>query len=138
MPTTTQALPHYLKRLSGSKEAGLVVAKDAAELARLKQQLDKEKFREVLTVPHLLERIQDGRKNYLVVDAKNAKDIYDTAVQYPTGQIEWFDRDHMSSKVATPAYGTARVLFLATQRTLMAAEHTGLPLRTVCGLTYRT
>ena len=64
--------------------------------------------------------------------------MYDFALQYPTGQIEIYDKFNLKSQTVTPSYKDVAVVFLITKDTLKKAQEAGFMLLEQVGITYQS
>lgn len=109
----------------------MAVAKNEDELKELSRSLNEFGFKEADTVSDLLDS-----KSYIVVKEDSGKIVYDFAAQYPTGQIEIFNKEKMQSKVFAPDYANSIVL-LIEEKDLKSLSAKGLDLLLVAGPAYR-
>jgi hypothetical protein len=65
------------------------------------------------------------------------KELYDFILQYPTGQIEIFDKDKFQSKSISPLYRDVSIVVLTTKQTLMNMQKKGYKLLENVGITYQ-
>jgi len=130
---TTASLKEFLGTLAGSKEVGLVIAEDQKELRNFSQSLDDAGFNKSIGIANAFE----SQKSYIIVDKDMGKNVYDFAVQYPTGQVEIFDNKDMLSKIFSPDYRSSIVLLVA-QNVLNNLQTKGFDLFSVVGPAYRS
>ncbi len=100
-----------------TKEIGLVIAEDAAELGDFEKTLKKNGFSEVGNAKALFAGIAQGGKFYSVIGGDLPKDLYDMLAQYETGQVELFNQSDMTSDAITPDYKNLSVMFLVAEKT---------------------
>ena len=129
---STDPLYDFLETASG-REVALAVAEDENELKEFSRRMNELGFKEAETVPDLLSR----SKSYIVAKEGTGKNIYDFAVQYPTGQVEVFNKDEMQSRVLSPDYENKAVL-LISEKDLSKLLAGGLDLLSATGPVYRS
>lgn len=129
---SSQPFNDFLEIASG-REVALAVAKDENELNEFIKSMNELGFKEADKVPDLLSH----SKSFIVTKEEAGKDIYDFLVQYPTGQVEVFDKDSMQSKTFSPDYKNKAVL-LIDKKILNKLSGEGLDLLSVAGPAYRT
>ncbi len=132
--TKTPALEDFLAVTAGSKDTGLIIAKDAKELENMAQSLDSRCFKKAENIPSLFA----FRKSYLIVNENSAKDAYDFAVQYPTGQVEIFNKGQMKSETFSPDYGSLNLVLLVARDDLKKLEAKGFGLRSAVGPAFQS
>jgi hypothetical protein len=130
---TIASLKGFLATLVGSKEVGLVIAEDQKELRNFFQSLDDAGFNKSIGIANAFE----SQKSYIIIDEDMGKNVYDFAVQYPTGQVEIFDNKDMRSKIFSPDYRSSIVL-LVTQDVLNNLQTKGFNLLSAVGPAYRS
>lgn len=129
-----RALADFLPYALSQKSASLVVASSAANAAEVIEDLEAAGF-ESLRAPGLLE---SAGKRFLRLSRGNAKEAYDLARQYGTGQISVFDGEAHRSGWVSPAYVGSALLLVADRDTLFDIEADGLPMRAAAGLAVQT
>lgn len=80
-------LKQFIKESKGQKELSLVLAKDDQEFQDFQEALAVEGFLGSDDVLLSLTEPHAPKKLYLVINQESAKDLYDFAIQYPTGQV---------------------------------------------------
>ncbi len=130
-------LEKFLRAASGQQEAALVIAKNEEAFQKVRRTLEEDSFTKAEGVTELLARIDGGGKIYFALSDTMDKDTYDFLVQYPTGQVEIFDRSKMQSHVAVPDYGNLSIAVLITTKNLAALEAQGFDLRGHTGIAYQ-
>ena len=120
--------------MAGSKEIGLAIAKDNKELESFAQAMDDMDFKHVEEISDLVK----FPKAYLTVREDMDKNIYDFAVQYPTGQVEIFDKGLMQPQTFSPDYKNLGIVFLVTKDDLSKLQTKGFGLLSYVGLTYQS
>lgn len=132
--TKDNTLEEFLPVAIGAKEVSLVVAKDNSELLKFVGVIKKSGFVQSENVNDLTQNL----KIFFIVDKSIDKDIYDFIVQYPSGQIEIFDKNIMQSKVYSPDYANSAFIILVTEDNLNLFNINGLNLLSVLGPALRT
>ncbi len=129
---SSQPFNDFLEIASG-REVALAVAKDENELGEFIKSLNELGFKEGRIVSDLL----GHSKSFIIAREDMGKDIYDFVVQYPTGQVEVFNRDGMKSETFSPDYKNKTVL-LVDEKVLNNLSGKGFDLLSVAGPAYRT
>ena len=119
--------------MPGSKEPGLAIAAKKPEIKAFVEILGEQGFKEVKNADDLFE---NGKK-YFVVNESLEKDIYDFVVQYPSGQVELFDKTVMKHKIFFPEYAGSALVLLIQEKDLNKIKKQGFDLLAVVGPTYR-
>lgn len=73
-------------------------------------------------------------KRYLWVSPENAKEVYDLAMQYGTGQITFFDEATHQPRWISPRYQGSAIVLVIAKGALRQVEDAGLPLRAATGI----
>lgn len=133
----TNTFDDFLKFVNSQKEVSLAIAKDETELAQLANKLEEHKFRQAVDTSDLFKQITQPSKSFFVAKENLSKDMYDFAVQYPTGQVEIYDKFNLKSQTVTPSYKDVAVVFLITKDTLKKVQETGFMLLEQVGITYQ-
>lgn len=128
----------FLKYTLSQKEVSLAMAQDDAELNRFVEILQSNRFRQAIDTTELFKYITTLSKVFFIVRGSLEKDVYDFIVQYPTGQIEIFDKQSLKSRIATPVYDGVSVIFLITKPVLRQIQKTGLQMLNYVGVTYQS
>ena len=128
------SIEEFLSCMIGSREVGLAVAKDQIELENFAEALNRNGFKKSGNVSGLLE----VQKTYFIADQNTAKNIYDFVVQYPTGQIEIFDKKIMRSQTFSPGYKDSAVVLLVDQDNLNKLQAKGFDFLSASGPAYRS
>ncbi len=135
-----QQLEEFIHYLPGHKEVALVLSRDAVELADLAEALAIHGFSPTYSVQEWLTKSQE-ESTYLLADGVKegeAKDLYDLAVQYPTGQVQvWNPATSALVSVPLSYQGTPPVL-LTTLQNLHTLEAQGFDLRSASGLAFQS
>ncbi len=128
----------FLKFSNSQKEVSLMIAKDEEQLSEYRQKLDLSYYKQASELSHLLSNIDSPRKMYLVVKDELSKDLYDFILQYPTGQIEIFDKEKRKPVVAHPSYRDVSLVILLTKKTLDDAQRKDFSILENVGLAYQS
>ncbi len=133
-----QSFTDFLKYTSSQKEVSLAIAKDEIELQQLIKGLEADNFRQATDTADLFKHITKPSKVFVVVKDKLSKDLYDFIIQYPTGQIEIYDKFNLKSQLVTPVYGKVSVVFVITKDALKKTEELGHQILEHVGVTYQS
>jgi len=136
MTTRTQnpSLEEFLTIIAGSRDIGLIIAKDGDELNRFARFLQEMGFGLSKNMSDLFRH----RKTYFVVDESSAKDAYDFAVQYPTGQVEIFNKEQIRSEVFSPDYNNLNPVLLVARDCLNKLQANDFDLLSAVGPTFQS
>lgn len=129
---------NFLKFTSSQKEISLVIAKDKTELAELTKKLEEYGFKQVVDTSDLFKQIIQPLKSFFLVKNNLPKDMYDFMVQYPTGQVEIYDKFNLKSQTVIPIYKDVSVIFLITKETLKKTQESGFRILEQVGITYQS
>ena len=129
----TITFQEFLAVTPGSKEVGLVIAKNEKEIRDFSHSLDEAGFEQAAGVFDLF-RLP---KAYMTINEDAGKDIYDFVVQYPTGQVEIFDKERMRSEMLSPDYSRSVVL-LVEKGALNKLQAKGFDLLTAVGPAFKS
>lgn len=129
MPTDTIAA--FLPYTASQKSVSLIIAKSELLADDAIAELESRSFKELEDVHDL----GHSGTYYIRVSEKNAKEMYDIAIQYGTGQITVYDPKAHRTSWINPRYGNSGLVFVITEETLHAVEQSGLYLRSIVGLT---
>lgn len=131
MSTTSNkaSIEEFLSVMVGSKEVGLVIAQNEAELSSLAKALERFDFKRSENISDLFK----SPKTYLVADENIDKDVYDFIVQYSTGQVEIFNKKLMQSQTLSPDYKNSAVVLLVDKSNLNKIQEKGFDLLGVAG-----
>lgn len=132
------SLADFLNYTLGQKELSLIIAKDEDESRKFRETLHEHSFRQIIDGSELITLTQSPNKIFYQVDIVLPKVVYDFLVQYPTGQIEQFDRMERKSNVVTPTYKDSAFILLITKDMLAKAEQDGFLILQSAGLAFRS
>jgi hypothetical protein len=129
----------FLEYTLSQKEVSLAIAKDEVELKELIKNLEENSFRQATDASDLLEYITNpSSRVFFVVKEQLPKDLYDFIIQYPTGQVEIYDKFNLKSKLTIPVYDGVSVVFLITKKALKKSQELGFPILRQVGITYQS
>lgn len=137
MITNLKKFDEFLYKTFGQKEISLIIAKNNEEMNNFVQELDNRSYAQSKNPSELLENIKNFKKTFYVLDESIGKDIYDILVQFPTGQIEIFDKASMESEVIHPNHDNLSIIFLAEEKMLNHIQKKKFDILSNVGLTYR-
>jgi len=120
--------------MTGSKEIGLAIARDDKELKDFSRSMDGEGFRQVEGISDLLK----SPKTYMRIGKTLDKNVYDFVVQYPTGQVEIFDKEFMRSETFSPDYHNQGLVLLVAKDDLNKLQAKGFDLLSAVGPAYQS
>jgi len=133
-----QSFSKFIEHTVSQKEVSLVIVKTKEELKRLQRSLQRYKFKKVKTPLELLKKVKSPIKTYFLIESNLDKQLYDLISQYPTGQIELFDKEKMQSIVVVPNYKNTSIILLMTKGVLKRIQKKGFNVLAIVGLTYQT
>ncbi len=136
MPKTSDktSIEEFLLLMTGSKEVGLVIAKNRTEYEKFAKTLSSFGFDKSENIADILKT----QKTYFTIDQNTEKDAYDFIAQYPTGQIEIFDKKNMQSQTFSPDYKNSAVVLLVDQDNLNKLQAKGFDFLSASGPAYRS
>jgi len=132
--TKNAALKEFLAATMGLKEVGLAIAKNATELSGFAKAMNEAGFKQVASCAQFLQY----PKTYFVVHQNIDKDIYDFIVQYPTGQVQIFDKEDVRSQTFSPDYKNSATVLLVQKDNLNKIQEMGFDLLSATGLAYQS
>lgn len=128
----------FLKYTLSQKEVSLAIAQDEAELNKFVEILQSHGFRQTIDTTELFKYVTIPSKVFFIARGNLPKDIYDFIVQYPTGQIEIFDKRNLKSKIVTPVYNGVSVVLLITKSSLKQIQEAEFQILNHVGVTYQS
>lgn len=134
----TNTFDDFLKFTPSQKDVSLAIAKDDSELTELMTKLEEKGFRQAVDTSDLFKQITQPSKSFFVAKESLSKDMYDFVVQYPTGQVEIYDKFNLKSQTVTPSYKDVTIIFLITKEVLKKAREAGFMLLEKVGITYQS
>jgi len=129
MTNNEEKFKKFLNILADQKEVGLVIAKNEKELGTFVKILNEAGLKQSEGVADLLK----SPKTYFVVSENFNKDIYDFVVQYPTGQLEVFNKQLMQSQTFYPDYKNSVVILLVDKDNLNKIQEKGFDILSATG-----
>lgn len=134
---TNNSLDDFLKYTLSQKEVALVIAKDEEELRKFRETLHDHGCKQVAVGTELIDYVTSSNKVFYQIDGVLPKPVYDFVIQYPTGQVEQYNRDTKKSEVVTPIYRDSAFILLTTQETLSKVEQNGFQILANAGMAYK-
>lgn len=128
------SIEEFLSVMVGSREVGLVIAKNETEISSFAKAMDRFGFERSKNAADLFK----SPKVYFVADENLDKDVYDFIVQYPTGQIEIFDKQLMQSQTLSPDYKNSAVVLLVDKDNLNKIQEKGFDLLSSAGPAFQS
>ena len=128
---TIDSLTSFLPYTDSQKSVSLIIVKSELLENEAVEQLEASNFKELTDTRDL----EHGGLHYVRVSKDNAKDAYDIAAQFSTGQITFFDRNAQRTTWVNPQYAGSGLVLIITEQLLSTIEQSGLFLRAVAGLT---
>lgn len=110
-----------------------MIAKSKAELLAFEEDVKKMGYKKTEKVADFF----SSRNTYFIAD-NMAKDFYDFIVQYPTGQVEFFNKKTMQSETFTPDYKNSAIVFLVEKNNLNNLQSQGFDLLSKAGPAFRS
>lgn len=139
MNMATSTLTGFLAYASNQREVSLVIAKNDQELARFCDELNALGVVAAKNPLELLSHAELPGKMYgVVAGVADAKDYYDFAIQYPTGQVEIWNRETMQPHGGTPCYEGVSLLLLITKENVTACQKNGMDFLASTGLVFQS
>ena len=129
-----KSIEEFLSVMQGGKEVGIIIAQDEAELSSFARALDRFDFKRAENIFDLLK----FSKTYLVAGQDMDKGAYDFIVQYPTGQVEIFNKELMQSQTLTPDYKNSAIVLLVDKSNLNKIQEKGFDLLAVAGPAFQS
>lgn len=131
MSTTSNkaSIEEFLSIMIGSREVGLAIAKNEAEISDFAKSMDRFDFKRSENIFDLFK----SPKTYLVINENIDKDVYDFIVQYPTGQVEIFNKKLMQSQTLSPDYKNSAIVLLVEKNNLNKIQEKGFDILGVTG-----
>lgn len=123
------SIEEFLSVIIGSREVGLVIAKNEAEISGFAKAMDRFDFKRSENIADLFK----SPKTYFVADGNLDKDVYDFIVQYSTGQVEIFDKKLMQSLTLSPDYKNSAIVLLVDKDNLNKIQEKGFDLLSSTG-----
>lgn len=134
----TNTFEDFLKYANHQKEVSLMIAKDDSELGHFVKKLNEADFRQAVDTSDLFKQITKASKTFVAVKDSLSKDLYDFAVQYPTGQIEIYDKFNLKSQTEVPAYKDVCVIYVLTKTAIKKTQESNFRILEIAGITYQS
>ena len=128
----------FLKYIPSQKEVSLVIAKDENELSELTKTFEDHGFRQAVDVLDLFKHVTKPTKVFFIAKDSLPKDMYDFVIQYPTGQVEIYDKFNLRSQTMIPNYHDVSVVFVMTKDVLKKTQVSGFQVLEQVGMTYQS
>lgn len=125
----------FISHIESQREISLAIANGQRELDDFVSSLEESGFRQVIDTHELFRRVVKPVKIFYLIKDPFPKPIYDFMVQYPTGQVEIFDKASMRSDIIIPVYHKVSIVFLVRKDRLLSIEKEGYSLRENTGIT---
>lgn len=124
----------FIEYSVSQKEVSLIITKDKEEIQRVAKILIELDYHEEINVSDMVKIVSQTSKIFITLENVFSKDIYDFVVQYPTGQVEIYDKVNLKSQTVTPAYKDVSIIVVADEETIKKSK---FPILEKVGLTYR-
>lgn len=124
----------FIKYSTSQKEVSLIIAKNKEEIQETIKALTNTGYGQISEVKDIFRLITQTAKILIVINNDFSKDIYDFIVQYPTGQIEIYNKDKLKSETVTPIYKDVSIIVVSDDETIKKSK---FPILEKIGLTYR-
>ena len=131
------SLTSFLPLTVSDREVSLAIVADENESQAMRRLLRKEGYEEFVDPFVLVATLSVPGKRVLVISLETMKPAYDLVAQYPTGSVQLFDGQSMTSTFASPKYADSSLLLLVTEPVLASMSAASLDPRGKCGLAYR-
>lgn len=122
--SNSKSIEEFLFVTQGGKEVGLVIAQNEEELKSFVKVMGGFNFERSENIADLFK----FPKTYFVITPDMDKDVYDFIVQYPTGQVEIFDKKLMQSQTLSPDYKKQGIILLVDKDNLNKIQEKGFDL----------
>jgi len=124
----------FIKYSISQKEVSLIITKDEKEIQRVAKILMELGYHEEINVSDMVKIVSQPSIFFITLKDDFSKDIYDFVVQYPTGQVEIYDKVKLKSQTVTPVYKNVSIIVVADEETIKKSK---FPVLEKVGLTYR-
>jgi hypothetical protein len=124
----------FIEYSISQKEISLIITKDEKEIQRVVKTLMELGYHQAINVSDMIKIVSQPSKIFITLEDDFSKDIYDFIVQYPTGQVEIYDKVKLKSQTVTPVYKDASIVVVVDEETI---KKTKFPILEKVGLTYR-
>jgi len=126
-------LEEFLNILEGQKDVGLILTRNESEMSGFIRFFEDSGFQTSKNVFDFF----GFQKMYLILDENLPKDFYDFLTQYPTGQVEIFDKGTNQPKVFSPDYQNQVFVLVATEESLVKLKEKGFEIMDKVGPVFR-
>ena len=133
----TLGFDNFLKHSKAQKEVSLAIAANEDGLKNIVANLEAEGFRQAADIADIFKYLGKPSRVFCIVKDKISKEFYDFILQYPTGQVQIYDRFNLKSKVATPDYEKTSIILVATKKALGASRKGGFEILDKSGMAYQ-
>jgi len=127
------AFNNFLSAVQRSKDIGLILVKNESESADFEKIMLENGFKESKNITDLL----NSKKTFFTVRENFDKDIYDFMVQYPTSQVEIFNKKEMKSQFLNPDYANSAFIFIIDKKGLDGLRAEGFNIMPIVGPVYQ-
>jgi len=128
------SIKQIISIIKNSKEPGLIIAKDDAELLDFVRIMNEQGLKQSRNIDDLLKTSE----TYFILKEDLDKDMYDFIVQYPTGQIQVFNKELMKSEIVFPDYENSALILVITKDTLRKISSKGFDILSITGPAYQS
>lgn len=134
----SKTLELFLSRSCSQKEPVFIIAENNKAVKEYQAIIEEAGYKQAKTIKDLMKEPKTVNNKYIIIqEGEDLKDVYDFMVQYPTGQVEIYDKKNLTTDVLNPDYKNTSFLFLVTKDTLSASRERGYDLLSQAGLTYQ-
>ncbi len=133
----TNTIKDFLKFANSQKEVSLMIAKDENELEDFIKKLSEGEFRQAVDTSDLFKQVEKASKSFVVIKDVLPKDLYDFALQYPTGQVEIYDKFNLKSQMVIPVYKDVTIVYVLTKAAIEKTQESGFRILEIAGITYQ-
>lgn len=140
MKTATErddVLSSFIPFAAPQKDFSLLIASHTPQQETLEKILLSLGFMKADKALTLFRSIREATPAYIVLDKSNAKDIYDLAAQYPTGQVSILNKEYPEIVWTSPDYREGAVIILCTKKMVEEVASLGLDMRMVTGIAFQ-
>lgn len=134
----TNSFKQFIKDASNQRELPLALAKDTDQFYELHNLLKDEGFKGTDKIYRIVENPEDYSKGYIVINEHNYKQVYDFVIQYPTGQVNYFDQINTKNFIFTPDYKKQTLILLTTNEFMLYLQNNRLNFLEIVGMVYRS
>lgn len=128
------SMEEFFSVIVGAKEPSIMLAKNDDERTRFAKALYDRGFAQSKTVGDLFQL----SRTFLIITDGLDKTVYDFLVQYPTGQVQIFNKATMQSQTMSPNYAQSSIVIIVNNETVRFLADQGVDLRAITGLAYQS